>query len=150
LFLLKWQEQLSLYGDFKKANRKQVTRKPKTPLQQTSKMKYLKEFPELGLKGINPMQLVGAEQCWVYNTKYNKLMVYKAVDRLGLQGKGAAIQNWEPSESVMKGLRKPSDTLKKVLSSGKIALRRIMDDLTTKGSVPNGRMSEHCIIVRVL
>ena len=60
-----------------------------------------------------------------------------------------SLQNFEESTSISKRLRKPEVTLKDVLGGGKIILRKLMGDLSTKESLATGRINEDTIIVRV-
>ncbi len=138
------------YTDYKKANRKPRARKEKTPAQQVAKLKYKKEDTELSIKSVLPTEMVGAEQVWVYNTKYKKLTVYRSDSVRGIQIKGTTLQNYNPDITEQKSLRKPSVTLSAVLSSGKVQLRKIMTDLKTKPSKANGRINEETLIVRVV
>lgn len=145
-----WIEDLERYAQFKKANRKPRPKKVKTPAQQIAKLKYKKEDTELGIKSVFPSEMVGASQVWVYNTKYKKLAVYRSEAGDGIQVKGSSLQNYDPDISEQKALRKPKETLKQVLSAGKVQLRRIVPELTTKDTPVNGRINEECLIVRVI
>lgn len=145
-----WQEDLERYSQFKKANRKPRAKKVKPPGIQIAKLKYKREDTELGIKSVLPVEIVGASQVWVYNTKYKKLAVYRSESSSGIQVKGTSLQNYEPDLCEQKTLRKPKDTLKEVLSAGKVQLRRIIPELTTKESPVNGRLNEDCLIVRVI
>ena len=145
-----WQEDVERYGHFKKANRKPRAKKVKPVGVQIAKLKYKREDPELGIKSVIPTEIVGASQVWVYNTKYKKLAVYRSESTSGIQVKGTTLQNYDPDLCEQKALRKPKETLKEVLSAGKVQLRRIITELTTKDSPVNGRINEECIIVRVL
>ena len=93
---------------------------------------------------------MGASQVWVYNCKYKKLAVYRSESAPGIQVKGSAMQNYMPEASEQKALRKPAETLKYLLTAGKIQLRKIITDLTTKVSPVTGRLNEDCVIVRVI
>lgn len=149
----KWKTAFVQYENFKKANRKPKARKPKTPLQQTKGIKYLKEFAPLALTGINPTQMIGTEQVWIYNTKTRKLTVYKAVDKGGIQAKGSSLQNWDPEQSETKTVTesKAKTIISKVQTAGKLALRKIMTETSKRqGTTPNGRLNEHCVIIRAL
>lgn len=145
-----WVEDLNKYAQFKKANRKPRIKKVKPPSVQAAKVKYKKEDTELGVKSIHPSEIVGAEQVWIYNTKYKRLAAYRCDSSQGIQIKGTTLQNYDPDMSDHKSLRKPKEVLKSVLSAGKIQLRRIFEDLTTKDMPLNGRINEECIIVRVI
>ncbi len=125
-------------------------KKQKTALQLTSKLKYQEKDKTLKLVSITPTQIVGADQLWVYNTKYRTLGVYRAVDRGGLSVKGCTILNFVPSTSVAKKLRKPRDTIDKCLNGGKIILRKLLKELTTKEVHLTGRINSSTILLRII
>ena len=143
-------EDINRYSEFKKANRKVRTKKVKPASQQVTKLKYLKEFPELKLTSTSPAEIVGASQVWIYNTKYKRLAVYRTESSLGIQVKGTTLQNYDPELCDQKVLRKPETFLPQVLEASKIKLRKIMDEITTKGSDVNGRINDECVILRVV
>lgn len=145
-----WVEDLDRYAQFKKANRKPRPKKVKTPAQQIANLKYKKEDPELKIKSVFPSEMVGASQVWIYNVKYKKLSAYRCDSTIGIQVKGSTLQNYDPDQCEQKTLRKPAETLKKVLDAGKIQLRKILSELTTKESAVNGRINEDCLIIRVI
>lgn len=145
-----WNEDLDRYALFKKANRKPRAKKVKPPVQQVAKLKYKKDDLELKLKSVNPAEMVGAQQVWIYNTKYKKLAVYRSDSSDGIQVKGSTLQNYEPENCEQKTIRKPVEALNKVLTAGKIQLRRILADMNTKETPVNGRVNEECIILRVI
>lgn len=145
-----WTEDLERYTQFKKANRKPRVKKAKPAGVQIAKLKYKREDTELGIKSVLPVDIVGASQVWVYNTKYKKLAVYRSESSTGIQVKGTTLQNYEPDLCEQKTLRKPKETLKEVLGAGKVQLRRIIPELTTKESPVNGRLNEECLIIRVI
>lgn len=143
-------EDVERYGEFKKANRKPRVKKQVAPGVQVAKLKYMREFAELGLKSVMASEIVGASQVWVYNTKYKRLAAYRTESTTGLQVKGTTLQNYDPDMCEQKALRKPAEVLKKVLTAGKVQLRRILPELTTKETSVNGRINEECIIIRVI
>ena len=145
-----WSEDLDRYSQFKKANRKPRAKKVKPAGVQVAKLKFKREDTELGIRSVIPSEIVGASQVWVYNIKYKKLAVYRSESSSGIQVKGTTLQNYEPDLCEQKTLRKPKETLKEVLSAGKVQLRRIIPELTTKESPVNGRINEECLIVRVI
>lgn len=138
------------YADFKKANRKVRVKKAKPAGDQVSKMKYLKDFAELGLKSISAPAIIGAQQLWVYNTKNKKLGVYHATGSSGFSVKGTSLQGYDPALSVQRTLRRPAEVIKRVLEGGKIVLRKVLTDLTTTETQLNGRFNEDTILLRVV
>lgn len=145
-----WLEDLDRYSQFKKANRKPRAKKVKPAGVQVAKLKYQREDTELGIKSVHPAEIVGSSQVWVYNTKTRKLAVYRSESTTGIQVKGTTLQNYDPDLCEQKTLRKPVETIKLVLSAGKVQLRKILPELSTKESPVNGRMGDDCIIVRVI
>ena len=138
------------YGQFKKANRKPKAKRTKPASQQVAKLKYMREFAELGLKSIPAADMIGAEQVWIYNTANKKLAAYRTDSATGIQVKGTTLQNYDPDISEQRTLRKPEVTLKATIAAGKIQLRKILTDQSTKSAPVNGRLNEDCIILRVV
>lgn len=115
-----------------------------------AKMNYLKEFSDLGLVSVAPEKVIGAMQVWTYNTKTKLLGVYNADNAKGLSVKGSTLQNFNEQTSVGKRLRKPEVVLPDLLGAGKIRIKKILPELTTKETTLTGRMNSDTIIVRVL
>lgn len=145
-----WLQDLDRYAQYKKANRKPRAKKAKPAGAQVSKLKFKKQDDQLKIKSVNPVELVGASQVWIYNTKYKKLAVYRSDSASGIQVKGTTLQNYDPEQSEQKTIRKPQETLKKVLDGSKVQLRKILTDVASASSKVNGRVNEECIIVRVI
>ena len=128
-----------------KANRAPRKRKAQPPSKVVAKMKYMKDFAEFNLKSIKPETIVGSSEVWVYNTKYRKITVYKAINDV-LTVKGTTIIGFDVKESKTQMLRKP-DVFFKGLTLGKRPLNGAMKPLTTTVTVPNGRVNEECILL---
>lgn len=141
---------LEKYAQFKKANRKPRVAKAKPPAVQVAKLKYKKEDTELGIKSVNPSEMVGASQVWIYNVKYKRLAAYRSDSAQGIQVKGSTLQNYDPDMSECRTIRRPEAFLKVLLDASKVKLRKLLSDLTTKGYDVTGRINDECIIVRVI
>lgn len=133
-----------------KSARKPTVRavKVKSPTVLASKVKFMREHTDLGLKSVLPVNIVGASEVWIYNTKYKKLQVYRAFSGSALSIKGTTIVDYEVATSDCKGVRKP-EVLKTYLSMNKKALAAAYKALTTKVAVVNGRINQECIIMKV-
>lgn len=149
-FLKSVVEEAQAYAAVKKANRAPRTKKAVPPGVQIRKLKYLKKFDELGLESVSPVDIVGAQQLWVYNTKYRKLGVYKSDTRQGLSVKGTTIQGYVPEESIQKTLRKPKAVIESVIEGGKITLRRVLESVKGKEYPMNGRINEFVLLLRIV
>lgn len=132
----------------KNAAKKPRKKKPISQEKKVGKLRYKAEDTENKLISINPIKILGASQLWVYNVKTRKLGVYIAADQAGLSVKGSAVENYKYNESVSKTLRKPKDVLSKVLSGGKIVLRKVMGDINSKPIELNGRINKDTILLR--
>jgi len=130
--------------------RKIRKKKEKPASQIVSKMNFLKEDESLGLKSVAAEKIVGANQIWVYNVKTKILGVYHAEDARGLTVKGSTIQNFKEDISIGKRLRKPKEVLDDLMAAGKVKLRQLLPNLSTKESVLTGRINSDTIIVRVI
>lgn len=138
-------------GNIKSARPKSVKKKkPISVEKQINNLKYQKEFTQLKIKSINPHQIIGAQQLWIYNTKYDQLTVFNALNSTGFQIKGTTLYNFDESSSIKKKIRKPKDILPKVLDGGKIVLKKLMTDLSTKELELNGRINEDTILLRII
>lgn len=130
--------------------RKPREKKVKSTVDQVSKVQYQKEFPSLKIMSVNPAEMIGANQVWTYNTKYKKLSRYDALGPNGIQVKGTTLIGYDEEKSLTKSVRKPDETIKQLLSAGKVALRNILTELKTNESKPTGRINTDTIILRVI
>jgi hypothetical protein len=128
--------------------KRKVKEKPAAVL--VSKMNYLKDFAELNLVSVSPEKVIGALQVWTYNTKTKLLGVYNADNAKGLSVKGSTFQNFNEQTSIGKRLRKPAVTIKELMDAGKVKIKKILPDLSTKESNLTGRMNSDTMILRIV
>lgn len=131
-------------------SRKPRKRKVKTPDQLVTKLNFMKEFPDLNLKSIEPTSIIGVMQLWIYNTKTRKLGLYHADDAGGLSIRGSSIINFSESKSVQKKLRKPEVTIPDVLTGGKVFMRTAMENIRAVESPLNGRINKDTILLKIM
>jgi len=136
--------------DTSKANRKPRKAKAKPAAKLVEKFKYAVSNDDLAITSINPEQIVGAQELWVYNTKTRKIGKYVAQDESGLSVKTQSILNYDEEKSISKTLRKPADQLKAFKSAGKVALRKFLDDINTTHIKLNGRGNENVILLKAI
>jgi len=141
-----------------KATRK--TRKPKirSVTKLVEKLKFKKQDDKYSIVSINPADIIGANELWVFNIKTRKIGKYVATnidpkglgrEGSGLSVKGTTIQGFDEELSVQKTLRKPEESLKQFKSAGKVALRRFLDDLTTTDTKLTGRVNADTVLLRI-
>ena len=141
---------LTSYGQVKKATKKVTVRKPPAKEKLVAKLKYLKEEKTLRLVSVNPVDIVGCAELWVYNVKTRKLGKYVAESMGGaLTVKGTAIVGFDVTTSVQKTLRKPELQLKEFLAAGKIQLRKFIEDIKATEIKLTGRIGLDTILLKV-
>jgi len=132
-----------------KVNRKPKARKSVPAEKIVAKLKYKKSDEPLKLVSINPTDIIGAKELWVYNIKTRKLGKYEAAEFSELSVKGTSITNFNPNTSVCKTLRKPEEKLKEFKAAGKVQLRKFLDSINATDTKLNGRINEEIILLRV-
>jgi hypothetical protein len=126
-------------------------KKPKSTDLQVAKLQYLQEHIESKVTSINPVLIPTKEMLWVYNTKQKVLTQYVTTSTKGFEISGSTIKNFDDNLSKTSRLRKPQDVLPEVLKlTPKQMDKRVWDKLTTKISVPNGRINKDCVLLRVI
>jgi len=132
-----------------KVNRKPRKTKvvPKDKL--VAKLKYMKSNEPLKLVSINPVDIIGASELWIFNTKTRKLGKYTASEFNTLNVKGTTITNFDEFKSIQKTVRKPEEKLKEFKAAGKVQLRKFLDDINATDTKMNGRINEDTILLKV-
>lgn len=132
-----------------KATRKTRAKKAPSKDKLIAKIKYKESESSLGLASIHPVSILGASQLWVYNTKNRKLMKFIADDMLKtLSVKGTTVIGFDPVKSTQKTIRKP-ELLKGVSKLARTKFDKLYSELSTTETACNGRMNEHCILIKV-
>ena len=114
------------------------------------KLQFKKEDNEYKAASINPTDIIGASQLWVFNTKTRKLGCYNATDVGGLNIKGTTLTNFNEETSVQKTIRKPEVVLPATLKAGKVALRKVLTDINAVEQALTGRVNSDIILLRVI
>jgi hypothetical protein len=114
-----------------------------------AKLKFMKTNEPLKLVSINPTDIIGSKELWVYNTKSRKLGKYVAAEFSDLGVKGTTITGFDEFKSVQKTIRKPEEKLKEFKAAGKVQLRKFLDDINATDTKMNGRINEETILLKV-
>lgn len=151
--IIKWWTQAltdaNSYNVVKKASKAPRKKKAVLPEKVVSKMKYLKEFKELGLTSVAPTSILTAAELWVYNTKTRKLGVYIVDQYAGTLGvKGTAITGYDEAASLQKTLRKPAEQLKEWAKNGKPAAKKWFKGIKSVETKLNGRINADMILLK--
>jgi hypothetical protein len=137
-----------MLGQEAKVNRKPRAKKAQPKEKIVAKLKYAKTNEQLKLVSINPVDIIGAKELWVYNIKSRKIGKYVANEYLELGVKGTSITGYNDNSSVQKTLRKPEEQLKEFKAAGKVQLRKFLDDIRAVDIKLNGRINEDIILLR--
>ena len=132
-----------------KVNRAPRARKAQPKEKIVAKMKYMKSNEPLKLVSINPADIIGSKELWVFNTKTRKLGKYIASEFSDLGVKGTTITGFDEFKSVQKTVRKPEDKLKEFKAAGKVQLRKFLDDINATDTKMNGRINEDTVLLKV-
>jgi hypothetical protein len=132
-----------------KINKKPRATKPTDKSKIVAKMKYLKQDDKLKIVSINPQDIIGAKELWVFNVKTRKLGKYVTTEFSELNVKGTTITGFDENASVQKTLRKPEEQLKEFKTAGKVVLRKFLDDIKAVDIKLNGRINEDTILLKV-
>lgn len=133
-----------------KATRKPTVRKVKVkpPAVIAKGVKCMKEFPELKISSVATELLVDSKEVWIYNTKYKKIQVYRAIGDGVMTVKGTSLIGYEVATSGAKTMRKP-ELVTTYVGMTKRTLGNEFKNLKTKESAVNGRINQECVILKV-
>lgn len=123
------------------------TRKKKIipPIKLVKNLKFAPTFEMF--KSEDPVNIVGAQQVWLYNFKYNRLTKLNAGTE-PLSVNGTTVINYDETASIAKIVKVKE--LAKIVNAGKVELRKIMDTFKTKPIPAAGRCSADTIILRTV
>ena len=132
-----------------KVNRKPRKAKAVPKEKLVAKLKFMKSNEPLKLVSVNPTDIIGAGELWVYNTKNRKLGRYVAAEFNVLGVKGTSLTGFDEFKSIQKTIRKPEEKLKEFKAAGKVQLRKFLDDINATDTKMNGRLNEETILLKV-
>lgn len=141
---------LESYAQVKKAVRKVRVKKAPSKEKLVAKVKYMKEDKGLKVVSVTPVNIIGAQMVWLFNTKTRKLYKVMAESTAGTLGiKGTTIIGYDEMKSVGKTVRKPEQTIPEFMKAGKVQLRKFLEDIKATEVKFNGRINEETLILKV-
>jgi hypothetical protein len=148
-FLREVNEACTMLMQEAKVNRAPRAKKAVPAEKVVAKMKYMKTFEPLKLVSINPTDILGAKELWVYNTKTRKLGKYVANEYMELGVKGTSLTGFSEALSICKTVRKPEEKLKEFKAAGKVQLRKFLEEINATDTRMNGRINEETVLLKV-
>ena len=132
-----------------KVNKKPRAKKAVSKDKIIAKLKYKKSDEPLKLVSVNPADIIGAQELWIFNSKTRKLGKYVAAEFQELGIKGTTITGFNEMKSVQKTLRKPAEQLKAFKEAGKVVLRKFLEEINAVDTKMNGRINEDIMLLKV-
>lgn len=122
-------------------------KKPVDKRKMASKLRFMPEFSELGLKSLKPVDIIGANMIWVYDTKRRRLGYYEGETKNSLYVKGTTIQGYK--STCEKILRKPEEQLPELMKLRKNQTNNWFEDIKAKCKNMTGRTNNNLILLRI-
>ncbi len=150
---------LDVLIDTAKAMRKPRKKQPKSKEKLIAKLKFAINDDKFQLASINPIEIIGCNELWVFNVKTRKIGKYVAatIDPLGaeregtgLSVKGTTITQFAEEKSIQKTLRKPEEKLKEFKDAGKRKLNTYLDEINAVDIKLNGRINPDTILLKAV
>jgi len=149
-FLTEIQNACNMLMQEAKVNKKPRKTKAVSKDKLVAKLKFKKTDEPLKLVSVNPADIIGAQELWVFNSKTRKLGKYVAEEFKELGIKGTTITGFSEMKSVQKTLRKPVEQIKAFKEAGKVALRKFLEDINSVDTKMNGRINEDTLLLKVV
>lgn len=140
------------YAGNVKKQRKQREPKPLSVDKKLKHFKYLKEDQkQFKVVSINPEKILKAQELWAFNTKYNTLTGFYAIDRGGLDIDRMSITKFdeEKTKTYKVNTKKSNDVLKSILTDSKRALGKTLSTLKEFPIVQH-RINENVLLLKVV
>lgn len=133
-----------------KATRTIKISRPKAADKQISKLQYKNLDDEYKIVSMHPIGIIGKRRLYTFNVKHRELNMYYTENPKGFEISGSTLKNFDKEQSTKIRLRKPNDILPLVLNKTPIQLQKELTALKTKVQIPNGRINNDTILLRVL
>ena len=134
---------------------KNATRKPRakkiTPVtKQVEKVIYQKENADFKITSTPPVNIIGAMEVYLFNTKTRVIKYLTCERREGFAVRGTTILHFDVENSFKKKLRKPELTLTSLAKSTKAKALKELKALKTAQTPADGRINADTVILKVV
>ena len=143
-------EDCERYAGNVKKQKQQRAPKPMTSEKKLKHFKYLKESKDHKLVSVNPEKILGCQEFWTFNVKYNTLTVFYAIDRGGLDVDRMTITKYDETKTKTYKIssKKVKATIETILTGGKRVINKVLSEIKEFPVLQN-RVSENVILMRV-
>lgn len=116
-----------------------------------TKMTYKEDDDKLGIRSVDPTNVVGANIVVIFNTKNRHCEMYIAKDGQTLSVKGASIINYDETLSIGKTVRKPEEDLPSWVKASTVKrITVLMGYIKGKAWDLTGKLNRNTVIIKVL
>lgn len=138
------------YSGNVKKQKEQRAPKPMTADKKLKHFKFMKESKDHKLVSVNPEKVLGCQELWAFNVKYNTLTKFIALDRGGLDVDRMTITKYNGDTKTYKlASKKVKDTLETILSGGKRVVSKTLAELK-EFPILQERINENVILLKVV
>jgi len=124
-------------------------RKPQDPRKIVARLRHLQADKDLNIASINPVDILGSSEVWVYDVKRKRLGLYKSKHDGGLGVHGTSITGYDDKLSYEKTLRKPGEQLPNIVKKSKNALHEAVGKIRGKQMKVKTRINPNMILLKV-
>ena len=136
-----------------KASRNIKVSRPMAADKQVARVQYKKEDDDFKIMSIHPIQVIGKQRLYIFNTKYKELSYYETESPRGFEISGSTIKNFNKELSGKFKLKKPLEVFPTILAKNFNQISKFLDEKlvgNTKRKEANGRINKETILLRVL
>lgn len=143
-------EDCERYAGNVKKQKQHRTPKPMTAEKKLKHFKFMRESKEHKLVSVNAEKVLGCQELWTFNVKYNTLTKFIALDRGGLDVDRMTITKYNGDTKTYKlSSKKVKEVLETILNGGKRVLAKTLADLKVF-SIIQERINENVILLKVV
>ena len=124
-------------------------KKPQDPRKIVARLRYLQADKDLNIASVNPVDILGSTEVWVYDTKRRRLGLYMSKNDGGLHVKGTSITGYDEELSYEKTLRKPEEQLALITKKSKKALHEVVGKIRGKQMKVKTRINPNMLLLKV-
>lgn len=124
-------------------------KKPQDPRKIVARLRYLQADKSLNIASVNPVDILGSTEVWVYDTKRRRLGLYMSKNPGGLHVKGTSITGYDESLSYEKTLRKPEEQLAIITKKSKKAIHEVVGKIRGKQMKVKTRINPNMLLLKV-
>ena len=124
-------------------------KKPQDPRKIVARLRHLQADKDLNIASINPIDILGSSEVWVYDVKRKRLGLYASKMPGGLGVKGTSITGYDTDMSYEKTLRKHTEQLPQIVKKSKNALHDAVGKIRGKKMKVKTRINPNMLLLKV-